>query len=55
MFLKLNALMLEFFDEHLILNYVRVTSQTQVLKKLSFNIGLNEAILLFQNYFDVRL
>ena len=48
--------MLEVFDEHLILNYERVTSQTQSLKKhLSFNIGLNEAILPFQNYFDLRL
>ena len=48
--------MLEVFDEYLILNYERVTSQTQNLKKkLSFNIGLNEDILLFQNYFDLRL
>ena len=28
--------MLEFFDEHLILNYVRVTSQTQVFEKINF-------------------
>ena len=47
--------MLEVFDEHLILKYERVTSQTQSLKNLSFNIGLNEAILPFQNYFDLRL
>ena len=32
----LNALILEVFDEHLILNYKRVTSQTQSLKKIMF-------------------
>ena len=48
--------MLEVFDEYLILNYERVTSQTQNFKKnLSFNIGFNEGILFFQNYFDLRL
>ena len=31
---KLNALMFEVFDEHLILNYERVTSKTQSLKKI---------------------
>ena len=32
----MNALVLEVFDKHLILNYKRVTSQTQSLKKIMF-------------------
>ena len=32
--LKFNALKVEVFDEHLLLNYERATSQTQSLKKI---------------------
>ena len=56
--LKLYSLMIEVFGEHLILYYEKVTCRKQLQRLKQFwasTIAWMKPILLFQNYFDLRL